>query len=128
MFIVPRNDDILLIGGIAEACELPGSLGLTLESECIKRMRERCDEFLPVLKKARLDPAYPFAQELRPARQRNVRVERDVRRNLESGLQSRIIHSYGHGGSGWKLSFGCAGDVAMLVEEALLGAPLRCKM
>lgn len=126
VFIVPRNDDILLIGGIAEEREETIELGV--ESEKVRRMRGRCEVFLPVLREARLDPGYPFAQGLRPARRSNVRVERDVRSNGEGGGQSRIIHSYGHGGSGWTLSFGCAGDVATLVEEALLGAPLRSKM
>ena len=36
---------------------------------------------------------------------------------------SRIIHDYGHGGSGWSLSFGCAADVASLVEDVLHNLP-----
>lgn len=68
-----------------------------------------------------MDPEYPFAQGLRPVRSRNVRVERELRKNPTTGFQSKIIHSYGHGGSGWSLSFGCAVDVAALIEEALTG-------
>jgi hypothetical protein len=49
-----------------------------------------------------------------------VRNERELRR---SG--SRIVHSYGHGGAGWSLSFGCASDVVLLVEEALAGIPAK---
>ena len=33
------------------------------------------------------------------------------------------MHSYGQRGAGWSLSFGCPGDVATLVEEALLDLP-----
>ena len=129
VFIVPRNDNILLIGGIVEPNE--GELSLTLESPIIKRMRERCEAFLPVLKNARLDDEYPLAQGLRPFRKRNLRVERELR--VKEGVvdgelrerHSRVIHSYGHGGAGWSLSFGCAGDVASLVEEALLDLPPR---
>ncbi|KAH0548031.1 hypothetical protein GP486_008227, partial [Trichoglossum hirsutum] len=120
VFIVPRNDNILLIGGISEANQW--NLDLTLDSPIIKRMRARCEAFMPDLKKARLDPDYPLAQGLRPFRTRNVRVERELRRQRGRGdaqRPSRIIHSYGHGGAGWSLSFGCAGDVAGLVEEAL---------
>ncbi|KAI1488858.1 nucleotide-binding domain-containing protein [Biscogniauxia mediterranea] len=116
VFLVPRNDNILLIGGIAEPHEW--DLDLTLESPIIRRMRDRCERFLPGLKDARLDAEYPFAQGLRPFRGTNVRVERELRRT-----GSRIIHSYGHGGAGWSLSFGCAQDVAMLVEETLAGLP-----
>ncbi|KAI0739452.1 FAD dependent oxidoreductase [Daedaleopsis nitida] len=120
VFLVPRNDDVLIIGGITESNEW--ELDLTLESPIIQRMRARCEAFLPDLKKARLDPEYPLAQGLRPFREHNVRVERELRLSSgESGSEhSRIVHSYGQGGAGWSLSFGCAGDVLALVEEALL--------
>ncbi|KAI0125100.1 FAD dependent oxidoreductase [Xylariales sp. AK1849] len=118
VFIVPRNDNILLIGGIAEPDQW--RLDLTLESPIIRRMRERCEAFLPSLKSARLDPDYPLAQGLRPFRANNVRVERELRK-----AGSRIIHSYGQGGAGWSLSFGCAQDVAMLVGETLAGVAPR---
>ncbi|THU84783.1 FAD dependent oxidoreductase, partial [Dendrothele bispora CBS 962.96] len=124
VFIVPRNDNILLLGGIVEPNE--GQLDLTLDTPIIKRMRERCERFYPPLKNARLDPEYPLAQGLRPFRKANVRVERELRFHQEAvkGASfmrpSRIVHSYGHGGAGWSLSFGCASDVLRLVEEALL--------
>ncbi|MCJ1460126.1 hypothetical protein MMC28_010505 [Mycoblastus sanguinarius] len=127
VFIVPRNDNILLLGGIAQPHEW--NLDLTLDSPEIKRMRARCEEFLPGLKNARVDPDYPLAQGLRPARERNVRVERELRPrkvtvNGQQRLEpSRIVHSYGQGGAGWSLSFGCAADVASLVEDALHNLP-----
>lgn len=129
VFIVPRNDNILLIGGIAEPNK--HELSLTVDSPIIKRMWARCEAFLPALKNARLDHEYPLAQGLRPFRQHNVRVERELRAREPStagavpAAPSRIVHTYGHGGSGWTLSFGCAGDVAALVEEALLDLPPR---
>ncbi|KAH8205268.1 hypothetical protein TruAng_000515 [Truncatella angustata] len=118
VFLVPRNDNILLIGGIAEPHEW--DLNLTLDSPIIRRMRERCEAFLPDLKAARVDPDYPLAQGLRPFRGNNVRVERELRRP-----NSRIVHSYGQGGAGWSLSFGCAHDVLLLVEEVLTGVAAR---
>jgi D-amino-acid oxidase len=118
VFIVPRNDDILLLGGIAQKGEW--ELDLTLESPVVKRMRKRCEAFLPGLKNARLDVEYPLAQGLRPCRDRNVRVERELRRH--GARPSRIVHSYGHGGAGWSLGFGCAEEVAGLVEDALRGS------
>ena len=125
VFIVPRNENILLLGGCTEPHEW--NLDLTLDSPIIQRMRSRCEAFLPALKNARLDPDYPLAQGLRPFRKRNVRVERELRLPLNGSFSrrktSRIIHSYGQGGAGWSLSFGCAGDVALLVEEALQDLP-----
>lgn len=127
VFIVPRNDNILLIGGITEPNKW--DLDLSLESPIIQRMRRRCEEFLPDLKKARLDEEYPFAQGLRPFRGQNVRIERELRRKARKApegdqvklVRSRIIHSYGHGGAGWSLGFGCAADVANLVKDVLDG-------
>ncbi|ORY64202.1 FAD dependent oxidoreductase [Pseudomassariella vexata] len=118
IFLVPRNDNILLIGGITEPHKW--DLNLTLESPIIQRMRARCEAFLPSLKNARLDADYPLAQGLRPFRAKNVRVERELRRT-----GSRIVHSYGQGGAGWSLSFGCAQDVALLVDQALAGESAR---
>ncbi|KAJ7636183.1 FAD dependent oxidoreductase [Roridomyces roridus] len=119
IFIVPRTDNILLIGGIAQ--DNQWDLDLTLDTPVVQRMRERANEFLPGLKNAKLDPAYPLAQGLRPARSKNVRVERELRRVDESSEPSRIVHCYGHGGSGWSLSFGCAADVIDLLDEAIEG-------
>jgi len=129
IFIVPRNDNILLLGGCAEPHQW--NLDCTLDTPIVKRMRDRCEIFLPQLKNARLDPEYPLAQGLRPFRAQNVRVERELReKDVSSHVYltgqptvSRIIHSYGQGGAGWSLSFGCAGDVALFVEEALLDLP-----
>ncbi|KKZ61122.1 hypothetical protein EMCG_04267 [[Emmonsia] crescens] len=122
VFIVPRNDNILLLGSIAQPDEWHLG-GLTLETPIIQRMRKRCEDFLPVLQSARLDPEYPIAQGLRPFRGNNVRVERELRPKFVKGspkpIPSRIIHTYGQGGAGWSLSFGCAGDVGVLVAEAL---------
>ncbi|KAF9269267.1 FAD dependent oxidoreductase [Marasmius fiardii PR-910] len=118
VFIVPRTDNILLMGGFTEPHEW--NLDLTLDSPVMQRMKARCEAFLPDLKNARLDPDYPMAQGLRPFRGTNIRVERELRPAVSGTAPSRIIHSYGHGGAGWSLSFGCAGDVLKLVEEAMM--------
>ncbi|KAI0683001.1 FAD dependent oxidoreductase [Cytidiella melzeri] len=125
VFIVPRNDQTLILGGIAQANE--GQLDLTLDSPEMRRMRLRCNKFVPGLANAELDPHSPIVQGLRPVRGENVRVERELRKKADGSL-SRIVHSYGQGGSGFTLSFGCAGDVLALVEEAKAGiAPTPIK-
>ncbi|KAF3018956.1 hypothetical protein E8E14_011956 [Neopestalotiopsis sp. 37M] len=130
VFIVPRNDNILLLGGIAESHKW--DLNLTLDSPIVKRMRQRCEAFFPALKNARLDSEYPLAQGLRPFRGTNVRVERELRRKRVTWngdhsklVPSRIVHSYGQGGAGWSLAFGCAADVADLIVESLAGVVAR---
>ncbi|KAL2067624.1 hypothetical protein VTL71DRAFT_15720 [Oculimacula yallundae] len=119
IFLVPRNDNILIVGGIAQHGEW--ELDLKLDSPVIQRMKARTEAFLPCLKNARLDPVYPLAQGLRPGRDENIRLDREHRRH---GVEkSKIVHSYGHGGSGWSLSFGCAEDVALLIEDILQEVP-----
>ena len=52
---------------------------------------------------------------LRPGRP-EVRLETDT---VPDGRP--VVHNYGHGGSGYILSWGCAHEVADLVEGALSG-------
>lgn len=93
----------------------------------MRRMRIRCNKFVPGLENAELDPHSPVVQGLRPVRGENVRVERELRRKSDGSL-SKVVHSYGQGGSGFTLSFGCAGDVLGLIEEAKAGiAPTPIK-
>ncbi|THH29895.1 hypothetical protein EUX98_g4296 [Antrodiella citrinella] len=120
VFIVPRNDHTLILGGLAQPHE--ANLDLTLDSPEIRRMRDRCNRFVPGLENADYDPEAPLVQGLRPFRGKNVRVERELR-HKEDGSVSRIIHSYGQGGAGFTLSFGCAGDVMTLLEELETGIP-----
>ncbi|KAK5937429.1 hypothetical protein PMZ80_010436 [Knufia obscura] len=125
VFIVPRSDNTLLLGGIAE--DKVGDTNLILDSPVIKEMRQRCVDFIPLLENAKLHPSYPLAVGLRPFRGGNVRVERELRKSAKAGngKPSRIVHSYGQGGAGWTLAFGCAADICTLVEEAIADAPPR---
>ncbi|KAK0486107.1 hypothetical protein IW261DRAFT_778991 [Armillaria novae-zelandiae] len=93
VFIVPRNDNILILGGIAQPHKW--ELNLTMESPEIRRMRERCNKFVPGLENAEFDPAASVVQGLRPTRVGNVRVEREPRPNRMHGGSSNIVHSYG---------------------------------
>lgn len=114
VFIVPRGRDMLLLGGLVEPHEW--DLGIGLDTyQPVRQMFERCVSFLPVLESARIDAREPVRAGLRPFREDGVRVER------EPG--SRIVHNYGHGGSGVTFSWGCAAEVVTLVEEVVGGGP-----
>lgn len=110
VFIVPRGGDRLLLGGLVE----PGQYDTDLTWEGyppLRAMFERCLDFLPALRTARLDSADPIRVGLRPFRRDGVRVD------VQPG--SRIVHNYGHGGAGVSLSWGCAEDVAALVGRVV---------
>jgi D-amino-acid oxidase len=110
IFIVPRGKDMLVLGGLAEPNEWALDIGLH-NYEPIREMYLRCLEFLPVLRGCTIDAAEPVRVGLRPFRRQNVRLE------WEPG--TRIVHNYGHGGSGVTFSWGCSLEVAERVETLL---------
>lgn len=110
VFIVPRGDNMLILGGLTEPDEWDLEIGLH-NYQPIQTMYRRCTDFLPMLKDAEIDKAEPVRVGLRPLRKKNVRLEH------EPG--TRIIHNYGHGGSGVTFSWGCAAEVADLVEATV---------
>lgn len=104
IYVVPRGQGLLL-GGIAEPREWDEHL--TLENDLVKEILSRCLDFMPDLNQFSIPQQQPVLVGLRPARKKNVRLER------EQDLP--VIHNYGHGGSGFSLSWGCAKEVASLV-------------
>ena len=114
---MPRNDGILYVGGFSE----PNKTDFVSEDDPnVLKMARDAKDFYTELDTERRDSAFPLAQGFRPARKGDVRVERELRRRRD-GAPSRIVHSYGQGGSGFTLSFGCAGDVLGLVREIEAG-------
>ncbi len=110
VFILPRGDDMLVLGGLVEIDEWDLDIGLENYGP-VRDMLRRCEEFMPILRQAEIDFFEPVRVGLRPYRRQNVRVE------LEAG--SRVVHNYGHGGSGVTLSWGCAAEVVEMVGQAL---------
>lgn len=78
-------------------------------------MWKRARPFLPSLNDAETIPEYPLAQEPRPLTAKKAKV----RANTSSGL--KLVHKYGHGGSGWTLAVGCARTAVYLLERIMEG-------
>jgi D-amino-acid oxidase len=108
VFIVPRGENMLVLGGLAEPDVWDLDIGLH-NYEPVRQMLRRCIEFMPALRNAEIDAAEPVRVGLRPFRKHNVRLE------LEAA--TRVVHNYGHGGSGVTLSWGCAEEAADLVAS-----------
>jgi D-amino-acid oxidase len=117
VFILPRGRDMLVLGGLVEMDEWDLDIGLDNYGP-VRDMLRRCEEFMPVLRRAEIDVFEPVRAGLRPYRRQNVRVE------IEPG--TRIVHNYGHGGSGVTLSWGCAAEVVQLAGQALAD-PVRAR-
>jgi D-amino-acid oxidase len=103
-YVLPRPD-VTVLGGTAEEDDWDMNPREATTRSILERTR-------------RLDPRLEHATYvgsavgLRPARA-EVRLERDA---LPDGR--RLIHNYGHGGSGFTLSWGCAEEVARLALDS----------
>jgi D-amino-acid oxidase len=96
MYAIPRRNDYVL-GGTNEL-----SNDLAADSATTTRIVAECTRALKIEKPNVLAERVG----LRPFRKSGVRVERD---QLRDG--GTVVHNYGHGGSGFTLSWGCAEEV-----------------
>jgi D-amino-acid oxidase len=111
VFIVPRGDNMLVLGGIAEKDVWEKNINLKNYTP-IRNMYNRCVEFLSILKHATIDSNEPVRVGLRPFRAGNVR--------LEAIPGTHIIHNYGHGGAGVTFSWGCAEETSTMLNKMLM--------
>lgn len=81
-----------------------------------KKILRMCSKCLPALKQVRHGKVQVG---LRPYRDNGVRLEYE---KTTDGM--KIVHCYGHSGSGITLSWGCAKDVVEIVKRVL---PLESK-
>ena len=115
VFILPRGDDKLWLGGMVQPNQW--NRNLTLQYPPIRRMFEKVKEFYPPLRNYGDDDVEEVLVGLRPARKGNVRLEWDP-------MCPSVLHNYGHGGSGVTFSWGCAREVCAMVDRALRRQPI----
>jgi D-amino-acid oxidase len=96
MYAIPRANDCLF-GGTNDV-----SGNLAPDPEKTSRIVTECSRVLNIEKPRVLAERVG----LRPFRRSGVRLERDCPRDDRT-----VIHNYGHGGSGFTLSWGCAREV-----------------
>jgi len=106
-YLIPNRDSLVLgsvdTRGRWDTCVREGDRELILA---------RCNRLAPGVAEARL---VREAVGLRPCRRGGVRLSQGS--DIGSGL--KVVHNYGHGGSGVTLSWGCAGQVVSIVEGIL---------
>ena len=108
--ILPRTHDVVL-GGTARN----NDWNRTPAPEDTQQIFNRCSELVPEIKTATV---LGSSVGLRPGRH-EVRLEQE-----ETVKGQPIIHNYGHGGSGFTVAWGCAGDVFDLAEQYFSAKPL----
>jgi len=112
IYVHPRSRDVV-VGGTFE----PGQEDLSPDASVSESIRRRGTRLVPELAQARL---LREVAGLRPGREGGPRLEEDAQ-PLPGG--ARLIHCYGHGGAGITLSWGCADEVAALVDGTGRVAP-----
>jgi D-amino-acid oxidase len=103
MYAIPRTDDCVF-GGTNELSD-----DLAVDSATTARIVTECSRALKIQKPNILAERVG----LRPFRKSGVRVERA---HLRDGRT--VVHDYGHGGSGFTLSWGCAQEVFKLGTDS----------
>jgi D-amino-acid oxidase len=100
MYAIPRRNDCVF-GGTNDL-----SSDLTADPATTDRIVTECSRVL------KMERPNVLAERvgLRPFRKSGVRLERDQLRDGRT-----VVHNYGHGGSGFTLSWGCARDVLNFV-------------
>ncbi|WP_067437270.1 FAD-dependent oxidoreductase [Nocardioides jensenii] len=96
-YVVPRSRDVV-VGGTADE----GDWSRTPSPETARDILARATRIVPELEGAKVLRHKVGLRPVRPA----VRVER----------VDRVVHCYGHGGAGVTMSWGCADEVADLVN------------
>jgi D-amino-acid oxidase len=98
-YAIPRTNDCVF-GGTNDPSD-----DLAIDRATTRQIVEECSRALKIEKPNVLAERVG----LRPFRKSGVRLERD---QLSDGRA--VIHNYGHGGAGFTLSWGCAGEVVDL--------------
>ncbi|MGW4467604.1 FAD-dependent oxidoreductase [Micromonospora sp. NPDC004704] len=109
-YVHPRSGDVVL-GGTFDR----GVWDTTPDEAIGRAILDRCVALVPELAGA---PVLAHLVGLRPARHGGARVAVDPA-GLPGG--SRLVHTYGHGGAGVTLSWGCADEVVELCRASDAG-------
>ena len=110
VYILPRNDDKLWLGGLVQPNQWDRDL--TLSYPPIRTMFDKVKEFYPPLRNYGDEDVEEVLVGLRPARKGDICLEWDP-------VSPSVLHNYGHGGSGVTFSWGCASEVCAMVDHAL---------
>lgn len=109
--VIPRIDDVV-VGGTAQE----GSDDREVDPATADDILRRATALVPALAGARVIAHKVGLRPSRPA----VRLDGE-RVTAPDGHDRTIVHSYGHGGAGVTMSWGCAAEVLDLVTRALPG-------
>jgi glycine/D-amino acid oxidase-like deaminating enzyme len=103
------RSDMVVLGGTQERDQF----SLEPNEDDCKGILERCCKLVPSLKNAKI---LKKQAGLRPLRKGGIRLEMEVVVVGEKKV-CKVIHNYGHGGSGVTLCWGCANEVCDIIKR-----------
>jgi glycine/D-amino acid oxidase-like deaminating enzyme len=111
------DDDLYILVGTGSVAlggtHEKGDWSRTIDPVHRKRIWEGCCRLIPSLEKAEVVEEWAGLRPSRPS----ICLEKE---QLVVGNDTlKVVHNYGHGGSGVTLHWGCAGEAARLVKELL---------
>jgi len=120
LYIIPRKNDIILGGTV-----LKGDWSLTEDKDTTKEILAKARKIDPIFNKVEI---LEVKIGLRPARTK-IRLERQNIIWEKGGVRKYkvVIHNYGHGGSGFTVSWGCAKQVLILAIKVLSEGYMKSK-
>ncbi|KAK9761932.1 hypothetical protein K7432_012784 [Basidiobolus ranarum] len=107
MFIVPRNDKVVVVGGNSETDSNDGDEAHSV-SEITQQVRTKCNRLYPEMQDAEL-----LESDFHIGAQKSRKYPR-VGRDDDS---KNVFHNYGHGYSRYSLSYGCALDIRKAIRQ-----------
>lgn len=107
--IMPHPGHIML-GGTAERTTIE-----TPDPATTAAILKRCADVVPALRQAKV---LEEVVGLRPYREKGIRVEPEDTGIIGADEKNKVVvHNYGHGGSGGTFAWGCANEVARILEN-----------
>lgn len=97
-YIVPRKDATIVGGTYEEGVDID-----SVNEDDLRMIQTKAQQILPQLQHKEIIGSWAGIRPYRPT----IRLEKE----------GNIIHNYGHGGSGYTLSFGCANHVLNILQN-----------
>ncbi|XP_033645081.1 D-aspartate oxidase-like [Asterias rubens] len=107
-YLLPGIDHVFC-GGLAQV----DNWNEQSDPKDVQGVLEKCAQLVPSIKNAKVISSWAG---LRPGRS-SIRLEKENLR-IETTIK-KVVHNYGHGGSGATLHWGCAQDAAQLVMQSI---------
>ncbi|KAJ3065781.1 hypothetical protein HDU98_010843 [Podochytrium sp. JEL0797] len=122
-YVIPREDGTVVLGGTYQKNNFSMDVDMTTAQSIVERCVAICPELVV---NGKMPEIIEHSVGLRPARYGDCRLDSQYLKS-SSGKEVLFVNNYGHGGSGYQSSWGCAQSVVRMVRRAI-GVPIDDKI